>query len=336
MLKIIECQKGRSKITAIKALQDNLVVYSTQSHGIRIFSLNDCKSRQILSIALLGYKTTAIDFHPEQNICAFANDKVIYVVSLSNKSILQTIYTHNGTIEILSFIKNMPYIITGTKEGRVMLYRYDGHSGISRLTSFLHVKEKHGAISNYVSAFGVYNHLLASSGFGSCVTIVNLNSHSNKKNFCDSKVRVNSLCFIDESKLLYANINGTLFIQSLKSGKKAQTIQMPFSNIKDILHFANSDYVVVSGESNAIALINIQTKKIVRAKYISFEYEVDKMILTNEQNLIVVLSNKQILHVIFPTTHDLQNCIRNKNLAEAFNIITFKNDFNELGWAFNI
>ncbi len=125
MLKIIECQKARSAVTSIKVLQNNLVVISTQSHGIRIFSLDDCKNKTILSIMLLGHKTTAIDFHSQQNICAFANEQVIYIVSLLNKDILQTIYTHNGSINVLCFVEETPYFITGTKEGRVMLYRYD-------------------------------------------------------------------------------------------------------------------------------------------------------------------------------------------------------------------
>ncbi len=321
MLQTTECQKGRSRVTSIQALQNNLLAFSTQSHGIRIFSLDDCKNRAILSISLLGHKTTAICFHPQKEICAFANDKVIYVVSLNNKNILQTIYTHNGTIEILSFIEETPYLVTGTKEGRVMLYRYDGSSGISRLTSFLYEKNKRNIVKNYVSAFATYKHLVAVSGYASCVTVVNLNSHSNKKNFNDSNVRVNALCFVDESLLLYGNVQGSVFIQSLKSGKKAKILAMPFSNIKNILYYEGSDFALISGDSKNLVLINIRSAKIIRSKYISFNDEVEKIALTKSQNLLVVLQNKQILHVNFPKVVDLQNALKKKNLKQAFEII---------------
>jgi len=321
MLEIIECQKARSAVTSIKVLQNNLVAISTQSHGIRIFSLDDCKNKNILSIMLLGHKTTAIDFHSQQNICAFANEQVIYIVSLLNKEILQTIYTHNGSIDVLSFVEKTPYLIAGTTEGRVMLYRYDGSSEISRLHSFLHAKTKHNAVKNYVSAIESYNHLVASSGYGSCVTLIHLNSYSNKKDFCDSKARVNSICFIDENLLLYGNINATVFIQPLNSRKKAKTITMPFLNIKNILHFKNSDFVVISGDSNSLVLINIRTAKIICSKYISFEDKIDKIVLTQEQNIIVVLCNNQILHVKLPKAQDLQNALQNKKLSQAFEMV---------------
>jgi len=321
MLQITACQQGRSAITSIQALQNNLVAFSTYSHGIRIFSLDDCKNKTILSIALLGHKTTAICFHPQKEICAFANDTVIYVVSLVDKNILQTIYTHNGTVEILSFIADTSYLMTGTKEGRVMLYRYDGSSGISRLTSFLYEKNKRNVVKNYVSAFATYKHLIASSGYGSCVTVVNLNSHSNKKNFYDSNVRVNALCFVDENLLLYANVQGTVFIQPLKSSKKAKILTMPFSNIKDILYFKGSDFALISGDAKSIVLINIRSAKIIRNKYMSFKDEVTKITLTKSQNLLVVLNNKQILHVNFPKLVDLQNALQKKNLALAFEMV---------------
>lgn len=321
MQKIQECQKVRSEVTALRALYNNSIALSTKIHGIRIFGADDCQNRQILSISQLNYKTTAIDFHPNDNICAIANDKVIYIISLTNKSVLQTIFTHNGTIDILCFVPNRPYLLSGTKEGRVMLYRYDGHSEISRLVSFPYMRGKRKITNNYVSVFALSQNYVASSGYGGCVSLIHLNSHKQVKVFCDSKVRVNSLCFIDEEKLLFGNVAGTIYLQALKNKGKVLSINMPFTDIKNIIHFPQSNFVIISGQSNSISLINIKTAKIISQKYITFKDEIHTMTLTNEQNLIVILKNNQIYHVKFANAHDLKECILNKNLQKAFKII---------------
>ena len=321
MQKITECQRVRSQITALRVLHTNLVALSTKTHGIRIFGANDCQNRQILSIEQLNYKTTAVDFHPNENICAVANDKVIYIISLANKSILQTIYTNDGTIGILRFVPNLPYLVTGTNEGRVMLYRYDGHSGISRLVSFPHVRDKRQTTSNYVSALAFSQNYIACSGYGGCVNLIHVNSHRQANVFCDSKVRIGSLCFINEEKLLFGNVDGTVYIQLLKTRLKALTTNMPFANINTIIHFPKSDFAIVSGQSNSISLINVKSAKIVTPQYLTFKNEVHAMTLTKEQNLIVVLKNNQIYRVTFANAQDLKKCILDRNLQKAFEII---------------
>lgn len=283
--------------------------------------ISEYQNRKIPSIPQLNHKTTAIDFHPNGNICAIADNKVIYIISLTDKSVLQTIFTHNGTIDILRFIPNRPYLVSGTKKGRVMLCRYDSHSEISRLVSFPHIKEKRKITNNYVSVFAFSQNYMASSGYGGCVSLINLNSHKQVKFFCASKVRVNSLCFIDEEKLLFGNVDGVIYLQALKNKEKALSVNMPFTDIRNIVHFPQSNFVIISGKSNSISLVNIKTAKIISQKYLTFEDEIHTMTLTNEQNLIVSLKNSQTYHVKFANTQDLKECIRNKNLQKAFEII---------------
>lgn len=321
MVQIKECQKVRSEITAIKVLHNSTVALSTKSHGIQIFEIKKCQKLQTLTIIQINHKTTAVDFHPTENICAIANEKVIYIVSLTNRTVLQTIVTHNGTINILRFMPNGPYLVSGTSEGRVMLYRYDGQSEISRLVSFAHNKAKKETANKYVSAFAFSKNYMACSGYGGCVSLIHLNSHQQIRKYCTSKVRVDSLCFIDEDRLLFGNTEGTLFSQSLQNRENSFSINMPFTNIENILAFPASDFVLVSGKSNNISLVNIKTRKLISSKYLVFGDEVQTMAFTDEQNLIVTLQNKQIYHIKFSSLHDLRECILNKNIPQAFEII---------------
>ncbi len=312
MPKMYECLKVRSQITALQALYDNTVALSTRLHGIQIFDPDDCQNRKVLSIAQLNYKTTAVAVHPGEKICAIANGIEIDIVSLTNKTLLQTIYTDNGTVTALHFIPNTPYIVSSTNEGRVMLYRHDTQREIARLSSFKH---------QYINAFAFYKNYMACSGYGGYVSIIHLQSHQQIKKFCVSKVAIESLCFINEQTLLLGSHDGTLYIQRLHKNEESFSLHMPFGAIKNIIYFPQTDFALISGKSKSISLINIRRKKLVSPKYISFGHEVDTMILTHEKKLIVALKNKQLYSIAFADADDLKMCILRKDIVKAFSII---------------
>jgi len=317
MQEIKECHKIRSQALSLKALPDNRIALGTQLHGIQIFTTNECNKKKIFALEHLNHKTTALDFHKDENICAVANNNIIYIISLLNKRILQTIYTYNGKILQLYFMPDTPYLISGTDQGRVMLYRYDSHCGISRLVSFHHQKQK-----SYVSSMTFNNNYIATSGYGGSVKLINLFSHQLIKVFHDSKVRINSICFINDDKLVFGNINGTLYLNSIHNEHMKKILHMPFHNVKHIIHFPQSNFILVSGEANQIVLVDIKKAKILHPKYLSFAYEVESMVLSDQEELLVVLKNHQIYHIKLSNIEDIKQCVLNKDLPKAFEIIT--------------
>ncbi|WP_151899261.1 hypothetical protein [Sulfurimonas hydrogeniphila] len=312
MPKIYECLKVRSQITVLQALDNNTVALSTKLHGMRIFDADDCQNKKILSIAQLNYKTTAVAVHPSENICAIANGIQIYIVSLTNKSLLQTIYTNNGTVTALHFIPDMPYIVSATNEGRVMLYRHDTQREIARLISFKHQN---------INAFAFHRNYMACSGYGGYVSIIHLQSHQQIKKLCVSKVAIEALCFINEQTLMLGSHDGTLYIQKLHEDEENFSLHMPFGAIKNIIYFPRTDFALISGRSKSISLVNIRSKKLVSPKYLSFGHEVDTMILTHKKKLVVALKNQQLYTITFADADDLKMCILRKDIVKAFDII---------------
>ncbi len=318
-----ECLRTRSEITAISSLKDEKIAFSTRLHGVKLFSVQDCSVTKNLSIELLGYKTTALAFSLEQNLLAFANETVIYILNLENKMILQTIRTNDGVVEILSFVPNSPYLISGTNCGRVMKYRYDGRSQLSRLCSFPYSSIKHRTRikNNYVSALASHGSYVASSGYGGAITLIKLNSLSNRVTIEASKVRINALCFLNDDTLISGNIDGVIQIHTLKKHKPVKNINTPFTNIKNILLMPNGKHIMVSADSNKLILIDTQLEKVVSSDYLIFADKVEHLIVNARNELFVVLQNDELLKITLPTVEDLKSHILHNSLDQAFKLV---------------
>jgi hypothetical protein len=317
-----ECLKTRSEITNITVLNDANIVFSTRVHGAKIFSSTECSVSKNLSIELLGHKTTATAFSKEHRLLAFANSKIIYVVNLQNKTTIQIIHTDDGEIELLSFVENSPYLIAGTKDGRVSQYRYDGKAQLSRLCSFPHKREDAQKIkNNYVSALAFHGQYIACSGYGGSIILIKMSSLADKRAIYSSTKRINVLCFIDSETLLSGDVDGVVHIHSIGKENKPKTINTHLTNINNILLMPNNDYVMVSGESNKLAIIELSSAKLVSNDYLHFDVNIEHILLDAYDNLLIVLQNNTIYKFELPNAEELKSHILHNTLDEAFKLV---------------
>ena len=318
-----ECYKARSQITALSILENNTFIFSTKIHGAKIFSHHDNSAVKNLSIELLGSKTTAVAFSKNSNLMAFANNNIIYIINTQNKLLIQTIRTNEGEITLLSFVPNTKYLVTGTSNGRVMQYRYDGRSHLSRLCSFGQLlKERNSKLkTNYVSAFAFHKDHFAVAGYGGIINVLKMSSYLNRHNITSSKVRVSALCFLDEERLISANIDGFLQIHSLGRKHNTKTVPTPFRNINTILPMPNPQYVMVSADDKRLILIDTLGAKVICNSYLKFKDNVKNIVLTTDNNLLVVLQNREIHKVELPTAEHLKSFLFHNEINKAYNLI---------------
>ena len=317
------CYKARSDITAFTLLDDDTVAFSTAIHGAKIFSHQRCSAIKNLSIEGLGHNTTAVCFSKDSNLLAFANDTIIHVVNTENKLLIQKIRSFEGTITLMEFAPNSKYIIAGTKDGRVMQYRYDGRSGLSRLCSFgqLEGRKQKQFTNNYVSAFAFKDDLIAATGYGGNITIMKLHSLSSKYTMASSALRIGALCFFDRERLISGSADGMLHIHSLKQKKILKALRMPFNNINNIVVMPNPQYVMVSGASEKLAIVDVKSAKVVSTSYLTFKNNVINICLTKENNLLIVLDSKEFFRVELPTAKHLKSFIHSGDLDKAYFLI---------------
>jgi len=323
MLKKHQCYKARSDITAFEVLHNNTIAFSTEHHGAKLFSHSECSIIKNLSIDLLGYKTTAVTFSINSDLLAIANGNIIYIIDTLTKMLIQTIRTYEGEIELLAFAPDSKYLISGTKHGRVMQYRYDGRSGLSRLCSFGHslARPKQSIKNNYVSAFAFHKNILACSGYGGLITIVRLYSHANRYDIKASKFRINALCFLDETRLVSGSIDGTLQIHSLKKYQAPKTINTPFTNINSIIIMPNPQYIMVSAASKDLVIVDTHSAKVVATAYMTFKHDIQKIALTKENQLLVVLVSREFYKITLPTTEEIKSCILHSRIDKAYELL---------------
>jgi len=317
------CHKSRSEMTSFEVLEDDTLAFSTKIHGIKIFSHKNCSSIKNLSIELLNSKTSAIAFNSDGSLLAFANSKIISILDTQTKLLLQTIKTFEGEIEILSFVPKTKYLIAGGKHGRVMQYRYDGRSHLSRLCSFGQqiAQNKSRINNNYVSALALKDNILAVSGYGGVISILKMNSYTNRYNIQASNVRINALCFLNDGRLVSGNVDGIISIHSLNKYQNIKNIRTPFINIHTIIQMPNKRYIMVSAESQNLILIDTFEAKVVSTDYLKFAENISNIKLTQTGNLLVIVNKKELYKVELPSAENIKSFLLHNSLDKAYELI---------------
>ncbi|MBU1659767.1 WD40 repeat domain-containing protein, partial [bacterium] len=318
MPKIKNCLIARSEITELKKLSNNSIVFSTKLHGIRIINPEDCQVTFNFAYESLNSKTNVLAFSPDEELLAFANDTVISVVHMPSRKVINTIHTHNEKAELLSFDQSSTYLLVGTSNGRVLQYRFNNSSLLSRLCSSSLFNEK----KNPISCFALHNNTIAYSAYGGSISIVHLYSQSNKTVLQNLKASICALCFSDAHTLISGNSDGIVEIRSLLDKNIYVKINTPFTKVTQILLMPNPHYIMVCGGTNTLAIIDIQKSKILHSKYLEFEDKVQKFELIGDDILIVVLHNSKILSVELPSLAKLKSLLLHNSLDKAFHLIT--------------
>lgn len=325
MLKIHECQSAKSDITELKVLEGSLVAYSTKLHGIKIFDFDECEIKKSIANIYLDFSVNACSFSPNSELFAFVNNRVIYIIDILSKEVVYTIEVNGEDIEIISFDLSSNYIIAGSEHGRVLQYKINQSSLLSRLCSFPHdrsmIDSKNKESKNFVSAFAFYKNRFACSGYGGAVFVMDLHTQANKSVITHSKARIDALCFIDENTIICGRDDGKIDIFSLTDTNSYKSIVTPLSNIKQIIIMPNPNYIMVSGISNTITIVDIKNFKIVHSKYIEFDMHINKIAIVNNNSLAVALENNKILHVELPGIATLKSLIAQNSFAKAFELI---------------
>jgi len=319
----VECLSARSKILNFEKNNNIFLGLAIETGNVKILSPEGCETIQNLRFDLLNKQTTAIAFHPTLGIMAIANETILYIINLKKKEITQTIATHDGIITKLLFVEKSPYLISGTGNGRVIQYRYDGKSHISRLCSFPYTN--HGRRkkidNNYVSAIAYNEEYIACSGYGGAVTLIKFNSHARKITFEISKTQVNSITFVNSNKIIFANSEGTIFITEIKTNNYPKQIYTSHKNIQEILLLPENKFALItSADNNNIMLLDIQNCKIIEYKFLQFEQPVHNLILHNNV-LFCIQEDNTLQKIVLTTPTDIIHNIRKGELVKAMAIL---------------
>ena len=255
---------------------------------------------------------------------AITNSHDIYIYALKHDKIFKTIHLENEKITLIAFDLSSKYLIVGTTQGRVLQYRYNSKHQLARLCSFPYYmpgEQKFKITNNYVSAISFYKTLMACSGYGGAVYIINMYSREDTIVINRSKAKIEALCFVDESTLLCGNNDGVLEVISLQETHITRKLNMPFLKIKNIVLMPNQAYALVSSDKNFVTLVDIRNLKIVEKQYLTFENKIEKILRKDDESILVVLKDASILHTELTNINTLKTLIEKERLIQAFKLL---------------
>lgn len=318
MLTTNEIINERSAITNLTLLDDDRVAYATQYHGIKLFDSVEHKTVLKVLSKELRASTNALCFSPDGTLVAFAQENIISILHLKTKQIIKTIKIANEIVTALTFCSE--YIIAGTNKGRVVQYRHDNAALLARVCSFPHIRIK--TKENYVSAFAVDKNLLACSGQGGALFVIDIFIQTSRTILLEKGERINALTFLSNHRVVSANVLGKIMIFDMHTQLPICSIDAPFRNITQIVQMPNPNFMAMIGEnSNYIAIADIKKAKIVHSKYIEFKNNISKILPANESSLLVALENNKLINVNLPTPFALRKLLIDNKLEEAFALV---------------
>lgn len=322
MGEIDDCIKAKSFITSLKILDNKNIAFATKLHGVKICTSNECSIISSFTSEFLNSSTTAICFNNNASLLAFANDNIIYIANLHSKRIINTINTDNESIQLLTFDDTSTHIIAGSSNGSILHYRTDGLSLLSRLCSFPYNREDNiNIMQNYVSAFIFNKNILAVTGYGGTIHIIDIHSRANSIVLENSKARTDALCFVDDNTLLSGNIDGIFKIYSIKEKKVIKQIDSTLSRIRQIAIMPNPNFAVICSDANYISILDLRGFKIVHQNYMEFDEMVTGVAIIDKNTIIVSLKSGKINKVKLASVTQLNSFITHNSLEKAFLLV---------------
>lgn len=316
MPNISECQVAKSDILEFDVLNDSVVAYATKSHGINMFELDECEALTGFSVKNLNSDVVCSAFSPNGSLYAYLSNQTIHVMDMHAQEIIQSIEINGEEIEIVAFDSSSTYIIAGTKNAKVLQYKYDTPVLLSRLHSFAH--SYHG---DYVSSFAFYSDYMACGGSGGAIYVANLRSRTTRCIISNSTSRSSALLFLDEDTIVSANVRGEISVTSLNDVRCFNSVKTSLLSIKQIIPMQNPDYVMVSGATKSVSIIDIKKYKVSHSKYLEFDADISKIALVRGEHLVIALQNNKILSLVLPGEALLKSFILHNSIEEAFELI---------------
>lgn len=321
--KIYTYQDSRSTPCYLRVLANSLVAYCTKENGARIVTINKHKIQKEIANINLSSSIDGCSFSQNGRFFAFFIKNSLTIIEIISKKIINTIEI-NEDIEIVSFDLSSSYTIVATKSGEILQYKIDASLLISRLYSFANEKSKIDLINKkFVTTFAFYGKKFAcsSGGYDGTIFIIDLLTQTDKHIITTHKKKINTLNFLDEETLLYGTDDGKIELFFLNKRESFKSITTPFSTIKQLLIMLNPNFIMVSGNSNTAAIIDLKNFKTAHRKYVEFDAKIEKMAINDDGLLIVALQNSQILFVDLPTVATLRSYILHNSFTKAFELI---------------
>jgi len=314
MQKPLYCFRTKSKILKLKLLNNNLIYYDTAFDGIKIFSSINLKIYKNIQSEKFNSTSNIICINLDATLLAYADEDKINIIDITTNTSLNTIYI-DSKVTSLSFDSSSNYLFVGSSNGELLQYKHNKDLKLTTLHEFFKSKYNFTDI-----IFSKNDKVIAGDEYGG-IFIADIYTYKSQELNLKTKFKATSVCFIEDDNILVGDAKGYISFISFQKYNITKTITTPFEQISKITTTPNKEYALVSGNNdNYITLLNLKIKKIVILKYLTFQENINDIIISNDGILFIAFENT-IISIDIYDTEKLKNLIETNNMQDAYNLI---------------
>lgn len=311
--------KFDAPISFVIALQSGTVGVVTADHEIYLYdTLTDSKEKLLhFNVPRTAEFIYAFDPHNMRVILGSKENQTLHMIDLLVKKQIHRFELHKQSPTAIAFSPDGEHFVCGTDHGRVLLWRSDTTTMISRLHSFpeytsLYTKPK----INYVSAIAFHENMVATSGYGGSVVLTNYRTQTHTQRFSLGTMKNQALLFYKDT-VIVGNQNGVLL--KINRNKKISKQRLPtaLGEIKDLVQIGSS-YVLVVSKQNYISLLNAETMKIIKERYIELSHPITWISRDDTQHLFLGTLSGELYQFDLHPFHQLEKLIASKAYTDAY------------------
>jgi len=296
------------QIVYLSVLNEDIIAIAdkTKKSSIIDSSTMEILYTKVFKHAYASAEKKSICFSPDGTYLAYSEEEqsVVRVINIKKQKLHHSFPTLQNKIETLNFDPTSSYLVAGSVTGRVFLWNLFLTGQVSRLSSFPEyspslVKSK----INYVSAaaFSPSGALAATTGYGGSIVITNIRTEVSPKRITPNRIRINALCFLNESFICSGNIEGSLNIIDLTKSQVHKHFQTSLGDINTMCLSSSGRYLFVAGHSHQITLLDLKEEKIITNEYLRLPSKITNLAMSSEDTLLVACENGSVsFFTLFP------------------------------------
>ncbi len=316
-------QSSQEGVTCVEAVSEETIAYTTLANELKLLHIETLKTTTVIR-ATKHEKRVIFAFSKDRRKLAYIDGNTLMVVDtlLQNRSrqvvakVLNRVHLPEEAT-LLCFDGSGRYIFVGTQENKVLQYTYNSDFLLSTYALFDTFKKR----TKGITAIVFQDATMIVSGNRGDLSQVNIYTKRSQKIFVNESTTINDIEFIDEDTLITAHENGDSRIVNINKLNEYKKFDIPFTKIKQTLFLDNKEYMLVCGNEDYISLVNVKTQKNIRSNYLSFEHEVESMVLVSAFVLVVVLRDNSIVRVNLATPQQLESLILHGAFDQAYELV---------------
>lgn len=308
-------------IIAITPLQRPLLGIVTADHEIHLYNLTNHTKEKVLRLKIPDEAKLYCAFDPLQHRFAFGTDRneSVHLIDLDQKKIIRRFELEEQHPTALAFDPSGSYLVCGTDQGRVLLWRNDSSTLIARMHSFPEyapystIKSKY----NFVSAIAFEENMVATTGYGGSIVLTDYRSQTQTQRLHPGHVKNGALLFYKNS-LIAGNQSGTLLKLDCTRKSPNQRLSTALGLITHLLPTGVEPYFLAASEQRRILLIDADEMKVIHDRYIELDEPITALSKDQENKIYIGTANGELFCFDIQPLQHLESLIGSAQYAEAY------------------